>query len=66
MWLGIILQAVVGATRKIDPARWVERHGDILFRYALVRLRNEHEAENLVQETFLAGLKAMEGFSGRS
>ncbi|NTV29579.1 MAG: sigma-70 family RNA polymerase sigma factor [Candidatus Omnitrophica bacterium] len=49
-----------------DPALWVEQHGDYLFRYAMMRLRNRDLAENLVQETFLAALAGRKSFSGRS
>jgi len=50
----------------LDPARWVDEHGDILYRYALARLRDSAAAEDMVQETFLAAMKAQERFSGRS
>ncbi len=49
-----------------DPATWVDSHGDYLFRYALMRLRNREAAENAVQETFLAALSARKSFGGRS
>jgi RNA polymerase sigma-70 factor, ECF subfamily len=49
-----------------DPATWVDRHGDALFRFALLRVRNAERAEDLVQETFLAALHAREAFSGHS
>jgi RNA polymerase sigma-70 factor (ECF subfamily) len=49
-----------------DPAAWVDRHGDSLFRYALSRLGNRAVAEDLVQETFLAALRARKNFSGKS
>ena len=52
--------------RKPDPAAWVDQHGDFLFRYALSRLGNRTDAEDLVQETFLAALRAEKNFSGRS
>ena len=43
-----------------DPKTWVDRHGDVLFRYAVARLRNATLAEEAVQETFLAALQARE------
>jgi RNA polymerase sigma-70 factor (ECF subfamily) len=46
-----------------DPAEWVARHGDALYRYAVVRVREPDVAEDLVQETFLAGLNARERFA---
>jgi RNA polymerase sigma-70 factor (TIGR02943 family) len=48
-----------------DPERWVDEHGDYLFHYALGRLRDPARAEDAVQETFLAALKA-KNFAGRS
>ena len=49
-----------------DPAIWLEQYGDLLFRYALVRIRNRELAEDLVQKTFLAALRARDRFSGQS
>src|SRR5271166_2287281 len=49
-----------------DPERWVELHGDYLFKYALMRLRDPAKAEDAVQETFLAALKGGRSFAGRS
>ena len=51
---------------KIEPQHWVERYGDYLFAYAIVRVNDNSKAEDLVQETFLAGLKAREAFRGES
>ena len=50
----------------IDPAVWVDDHGDYLFRFALVRLRDEARAEDAVQETLLAALQQLHSYSGRS
>jgi RNA polymerase sigma-70 factor (ECF subfamily) len=49
-----------------DPERWVDEHGDYLFKFALVRMRDETRAEDAVQETFLAALKSKPAFQGRS
>lgn len=48
------------------PERWVELHGDYLFRYAMMRLSDKTRAEDAVQETFLAALKGAKNFAGRS
>ena len=37
---------------------WLNEHGDYLYRFALARLRDPHQAEDAVQETFLAAIKA--------
>jgi RNA polymerase sigma-70 factor, ECF subfamily len=44
---------------------WLDQHGDALFRYAFLRVRDSAVAEDLVQETLLAGLKALNRFQGR-
>jgi RNA polymerase sigma-70 factor, ECF subfamily len=50
----------------LHPERWVDQHGNYLYHFALGRLRNITEAENAVQETFLAAFKARHTFSGKS
>jgi len=54
------------ATVDRDVAEWVEQHGDYLFRYALMRMREHDIAEELVQETLLAAVKGRESFKGDS
>src|SRR3974377_1165209 len=49
-----------------DPGRGVAEHGDYLFKYALVRLRDVSKAEDAVQETFLAALKGGKSCAGLS
>jgi RNA polymerase sigma-70 factor (ECF subfamily) len=49
-----------------DPERWVDEHGDCLYRYALTRVRKEEIAEDLVQETLLVAVRTHEKFRGRS
>ena len=36
---------------------WLNEHGDYLYRFALARLRDQHQAEDAVQETMLAAIK---------
>ena len=50
----------------LKPQNWVEQHGNYLFNYAIVRVNDREKAEDLVQETFLAGLKAKDNFQGKS
>ena len=50
----------------LNPKKWVEVHADYLFRYAITRVRDEDSSRDLVQETFLSALKAMDRFQGKS
>src|SRR5262249_46583786 len=50
----------------LEPESWVDRHGDSLFRFAVLRVRDPEVASDLVQETFLGALRARDSFSGRS
>ena len=46
------------ATRTTSEShRWIDDHGDFLYRFAFARVRNPDVAEDLVQETFLAALQ---------
>jgi len=49
---------------KVDPDKWVDEYGDYLFRYALSRLRDDNAAEEVVQETFLAGVRFQDRYTG--
>jgi RNA polymerase sigma-70 factor (ECF subfamily) len=49
-----------------DPVSWVNQYGDYLYNLAFSRLRDRVAAEDAVQETFLAALKARDSFAGRS
>ena len=49
-----------------EPDRWVDVHGDCLYRYALIRVRKQEVAEDLVQETLLAAMRQVDNFRGRS
>lgn len=49
----------------LAPEQWVDEHGDTLFRYALSRLRDPEAAEEVVQETFVAGLRASDQYAGQ-
>lgn len=45
---------------------WVDKYGDYLYRHAYARVGNKATAESIVQETFLAGIKGIQNFEGKS
>jgi len=51
---------------ELDPAQWVDRHADALYRYALARLGDRAAAEDAVQEGLLAALASADRFHGES
>ena len=53
-------------SHQLDPKNWVKAYADYLYMYAITRVNNEEQAQDLVQETFLAGLHAMSKFAGKS
>ncbi len=50
----------------IRPNKWVDRYADYLFNYAFLRVNNREVAEDIVQETFFAGLKSKDNFKGNA
>jgi RNA polymerase sigma-70 factor, ECF subfamily len=54
------------ATAPENQWDWLTSHGDYLFNLAVGQLRDSSAAEDVVQETFLAALKARDRFCGRS
>jgi len=52
--------------RSVDPTAWVDQHGDVMYRFALARVRDPALAEDLVQETFVSALRSQSSFEGRS
>ena len=50
----------------IDSSQWVDRYGDMLYRFALLRVKDAEQAEEIVQIALLAALQAKDKFSGRS
>lgn len=50
----------------LNSQQWVERYGDCMFRFALLRVNDTGHAEDLVQDTFLTALKVKDSFAGLS
>ncbi len=53
------------ASITIEPERWVDEYGDYLFRYAQSRLRDRDAAEEVVQQTFVAGFENRQQYAGK-
>jgi RNA polymerase sigma-70 factor (ECF subfamily) len=51
---------------KIDPNQWIALYSDYLFNYTVSRVSDREMAQDLVSETFLAGLKSMKNFKGEA
>ncbi|MFD1063830.1 sigma-70 family RNA polymerase sigma factor [Winogradskyella litorisediminis] len=54
------------AEHKINPNTWIKDYSDYLFNYTITRVSDREIAQDLVQETFLAGLKSMANFKGEA
>lgn len=52
--------------KDVSPDSWVDDYGDALFSYAHFRTGDTSIAEELVQDTFVAALSAIDTFQGRS
>ena len=50
----------------LNPNTWIDRYSDYLFNYTITRVKDRETAQDLVQETFLAGLKSMANFKGEA
>lgn len=46
--------------------RWLSQYGDHLYRYACSRISDISQAEDLLQDTFIAALKSFDKFKGQS
>jgi RNA polymerase sigma-70 factor (ECF subfamily) len=46
------------------PELWLEQHGNLLYKFALLRVRDSFVAEDLVQETFVKAFAKFDSFRG--
>ncbi|MFV0564574.1 MAG: sigma-70 family RNA polymerase sigma factor [Flavobacteriaceae bacterium] len=54
------------ANHQINPNNWINLYADYLFNYTISRINDKEAAQDLVQDTFLAGLKSLKNFKGES
>lgn len=50
----------------LDPKKWVDLYADYLYNYTITRVSDPDVSQDLVQETFLAGLKSAGNFKGEA
>ena len=56
----------VESKKILNPEKWLNDHGDFLYNFALSRMFSREQAEDLIQETFLAAFKSVDKFQGQS
>jgi RNA polymerase sigma-70 factor (ECF subfamily) len=62
-----MMAGLAGMTKPNKPALdELVAEVDVLYRYALPRVRNHHTAEDLVQETLVTAVRKFDGFEGRA
>ena len=54
------------SNHQINPNKWIDLYSDYLFNYTISRVSDREIAQDLVQDTFLAGLKSMKNFKGEA
>lgn len=53
-------------SHEINPNKWIDLYSDYLFNYTVTRVSDREIAQDLVQDTFFAGLKSMKNFKGEA
>ncbi len=48
----------------INPQNWLSKYGDSMYQYLLPRVNDSNEAQDILQDTFLSGLKGLSGYKG--
>ncbi|MGC1517102.1 MAG: sigma-70 family RNA polymerase sigma factor [Maribacter sp.] len=54
------------SAHELHPEQWVDLYADYLFNYAISRVSDSEIAKDLVQDTFVAGLKSAKNFKGEA
>lgn len=50
----------------LNPSKWVDLYSDYLYKYAYYRVNSDELAQDLVQDCFLAALKAQDSYKGQA
>lgn len=51
---------------KIEITEWYQQHGDSVFRYILLMVRDHQQAEDLTQETFIKAFRSYDSFERKA
>ncbi|HMC01849.1 MAG TPA: sigma factor, partial [Flavobacteriaceae bacterium] len=54
------------SNHQINPNKWIDLYSDYLYNYTISRVNDSNIAKDLVQDTFLAGLKSMKNYKGEA
>ncbi len=54
------------SSEKLSPEKWVDRYADYLYNYTIVRVNDHEIAQDIISETFLAGLRSKDNFKGEA
>jgi len=54
------------SSEKLFPETWVDRYSDYLYNYTIVRVNDHEVTQDIISETFLAGLKSRVHFKGEA
>ncbi len=52
--------------KQLNVTEWVAKFSDGLYSYAVQRVKDNHTAQDLVQETFLAAWRNVDGYTGEA
>jgi len=58
--------AMVPESAVVSPGEWIARHGDVMWRFALARVRDPGIAEEVVQEALADAVAAADSFRGEA
>lgn len=51
---------------ELHPEHWVDRYSDYLYNFTIVRVNDHEVAQDIISDTFLAGLKSKQNFKGEA
>ncbi len=52
--------------KSLEPEAWVKNHADYLYAFAVRRISDSETCKDLIQDTFISGLKNRGSFQGKS